>query len=279
MKLHPALHRAAVLTAIGACITTSGICAASAWAANRSGAGAKRAWAEYIAAPAQFDFALAEVRFGAPVHAARGEASRVAGTMRLAVRGATGLDYVAGGLTRLGALGRPRALVLVVNRRPRGSLAPDLGRIGLTVTVARRLGRPLISQVSNAFSHPRRIAPALCDVPIRGALLTARDLRAVLRRGPALGAFSAAAAVAQAYDVVCRRPYDPAFRQAVTQGSGPCEGPRASPVACCPPNALCLPPPCPPCPCGPGPCPAPLARGRGAALACPLQPIPVVCPL
>ena len=270
-RLAPA--RAAVLTAIGACLSTLRVAAVPAAGSSPRGAGATRAWTEHIAAPAQFDLSLAEIRFGAPERAAGGEAA--VGSLRLDVRGATGLDYVAGGVTRVGALGRPRALVLVVNRRPRGSLAPDLARIGLTVTAARRLGRPLVSQVSNALTRPGRIAPALCEVPIRGASLAARDLRAVLRRGPALGGFSAEAALAQAYDVVCRRPYDPAFRRAVR----PCEGPGASPVACCPPNALCLPPPCPACPCGPGPCPVALSRARVAALACPLAPIPVPCPL
>jgi hypothetical protein len=277
MKLHLAPPRAAALSVIGAFLSAFGICAAPAWASHRSGTGTARGWATSITAPAQFDFSLAEIRFGARAHAARGEA--VAGPIRLVPRGATGLDYVAGAVTRFGSLGRPRALVLVVNRRPRGSLAPDLARVGLTVIAARRLGRPLVWQFANALTRTGRLAPALCDLPIHGASLAARDLRAELRRGPALGAFSAEAAVAQAYDVVCHRPYDPAFRQAVTQGSGPCEGPRASPVACCPPNAMCLPPPCPVCPCGPGPCPLGPARSRPAALACPLTPVPVVCPL
>jgi hypothetical protein len=278
MKLRPAPPQAPALSAIAAFLSVLGLCAAPVWASRSSGAGTPRTWRTSVTAPAQFDFSLAEIRFGASAHAARGQT--VAGTLRLALRGATGLDYVAAALTRVGTLGRPGALVLVVNRRPRGSLAPDLARIGLTVTAARRLGRPLVWQVANALSRPAGLAPALCDVPIRGSSLTARDLRALLRSGPALGAFSAEAAIAQAYDVVCHRPSDPAFSQAVTRGSGPCDRRSASPVACCRPNAICVPPPCPPCPCGPGPCPAPpLVPARKAIVACPLQGVPVPCPL
>src|SRR5437763_331319 len=117
--------------------------------------------------------------------------------------------------------------------------------------------------------HEQVLAPALCDLPIRGAALTAADLRVVLSRGTAPGGFGAAAAIAQAYDAVCGRPSSQSFRQAVTQGSAPpCETGKANAVPCCPPNAMCLPPPCPPCPRGAGPCPAPVAAAVQAALAC-----------
>ena len=177
-----------------------------------------------MTAPAQFDLSLAEVRFGASPRAASSVASRsyVARPIRLAVRGPTGLDYVAAATTRFSVRGRPRALVLVVNRRPRGSLAPDLARIGLTVTSARRLGAPVVWQISDPFTRPSiGLTPALCDLPIHGVSLAASDLRSVLGRGIALSGFSVEAAIAQAYNVVCGRPYEQAFRQAVTQGSGP----------------------------------------------------------
>jgi hypothetical protein len=241
-----------------------------------------------MAAPAQFDLSLAEITFGAHARVA-GEGSRRAhrpSSIRVALPGPVGLDYVAAAVTRFTVRGRPRLLVLVVNRRPRGSLAPDLARIALKVTAARRLGAPVLVQISNPFTRPAvGLTPALCDLPIRGPSLTASDLRSVLgtspltaAAGPAAG-FGVAAAVAQAYDAVCGRPYDPLFRQAVTQGSGTsCEGAQASMPSCCPPNARCLPPPCPPCPCGPGPCPAPLGLGR-SAVVCPLQSQPIACPL
>jgi hypothetical protein len=256
--------------------------AAAAFAVRTSATGAVRAWKEQVAAPAQFDMSLTQVSFGARarVAGASSSGSRRASPLRLQLRGPTGLSYVAAAVTRVSVGGRPRALVLVVNRRPRGSLAPDLARIGFTVRSYARLGAPHVSQVSDPFTHPTGLTPALCDLPVRGAALAAAELRAVLSRGPALGGFSAAAAIAQAYDAVCRRPFSQSFRQAVTQGSvPPCETGKANAAPCCPPNAMCLPPPCPPCPCGVGPCPASVARARSAAIACPLQSPPIACPL
>jgi hypothetical protein len=253
------------------------------------GASGTRVWHEYLAAPAQFDLSLTEISFGAPAHVASAGSSRSTdkSSIRLAVQGTTGLDYVAGAVTRFNVRGRPRALVLVVNRRPRGSLAPAVARIGLALT-ARRLGAPILRRISNPFTRHVGLTPSLCDLPIRGASLTASDLRAVLSRGlavigPQEGAhqsvFGAEAAVAQAYDAVCGRPYAPVFRQAVTQGSGPsCEPAQGSGI-CCPPNAMCLPPPCPPCPCGTALCPAPVSLARKAAMACPLASPPIACPL
>jgi hypothetical protein len=241
-----------------------------------------RAWKKYVTAPSQFDLSLAEISFGAPARVA-GQATSVTrheGSIRLELRGATGLDYVAGAVTRFTVLGRPRALVLVVNRRPRGSLAPDLARIGLTVLAAARLGDPLLWQVSDPLTRPSSLTPALCDLPTRGGSLAPSDLRSVLSRGSALSGFSAGAALAQAYDLVCRRPYQQAFRYAVTQGSWPaCDTGLANVLPCCPANAMCVPPPCPACPCGTAPCPVPVAAARKAAIACPLASPPVVCPL
>jgi hypothetical protein len=256
-------------------------CSAAA-AARTSGARAVRAWPEHAAAPAQFDLSLAEISFGAPArlaHPSSGSPGQWS-SIRLQLRGPTGLDYVAGAVTRFSVLGRPRVLLLVVNRRPRGSLAPDLARIDFTVSAAARLGHPLVMQISDPFTRPSGLTPALCDLPIRGAALAAADLRAVLSRGPALGGFSAGAAIAQAYDAVCRRPFSPSFSQAVTQGSVPtCATGQANAVLCCPPNAMCLPPPCPPCPCGVGPCAATGGTVPKTAIACPLQSPPIACPL
>jgi hypothetical protein len=258
------------LTALGAC---SGAAAAPGPGVART----TRVFKQRITAPAQFDLALAEISFGRSAHAASSRPSSLA----LGLQGPTGLDYVAGAVTRFSVRGRPRALVLVVNKRPRGSLAADLAWIGLTVTAARRLGAPVLLQIANPFTRPSRgLTPALCDLPIRGAALTAGDLRAVLSRGSAPSGFGAAAAIAQAYDAVCGRPYAQAFRQAVTQGSLPtCETGRANAVPCCPPNAMCVPPPCPPCPCTTTPCPVAVKLRAAPAIVCPLARPPVVCPL
>jgi hypothetical protein len=274
MKLRMTVSLAAALMAIGAG-------AVAATASHTSATRAVRAWKKNVTAPSQFDLTLAEISFGAPARVAGQATSATSheGSIRLDLRGSTGLDYVAGGVMRFSVLGRPRALVLVVNRRPRGSLAPDLVRIGVTVTALARLGDPLVWQISNPLTRPSGLTPALCDLAPRGGSLAASDLRTVLSRGPALNGFGAAAALAQAYDLVCRRPYQPAFRLAVTQGSGfACEPVRPG-VLCCPPNAMCVPPPCPTCPCPTAPCPGPVAVARTAAIACPLAGPPVICPL
>src|ERR1700730_11788492 len=258
-----------------------GACAIGAAASHTHDTRVVRTWKEHLHAPSQFDLTLAEISFGAPARVAGQATSRPRheGPIRLVLPASTGLDYVAGAATRFSVLGRPRALVLVVNRRPRGSLAPDLARIGLTVRASTSLGDPLLWQISNPLTRPSGVTPALCDLPPRGGSLAASDLRSVLGRGPALSGFSAGEALVQAYDLVCHRPYQQAFRLAVTQGSGStCEPVRAG-VLCCPPNAICVPLPCQPCPCGTGPCAVPIAPARKAAIACPLASPPVVCPL
>jgi hypothetical protein len=273
MKLRMTVSLAAALAAIGAC-------AIAATASHASGKNAVRAWKEYLRAPSQFDLALGQISFGAPARVAGPATSgpRREGPLRLVLPASTGLDFMAGAVTRFSVLGRPRALVLVVNRRPRGSLAPDLARIGLTVRASARLGRPLLWQASNPLTRPSALTPALCDLPPRGGPLAASDLRSVLTKGPALSGFSAREALAQAYDLVCHRPYQQAFRLAVTQGSGAACEPRPG-VLCCPPNAICAPPPCPACPCPTAPCPVPLAQAPKTAVACPLASPTVACPL
>jgi hypothetical protein len=262
-------------------LSTLGVWAGAAAASN--GTSSSRVWNERVTAPAQFDLSLAEVRFGAPAHAARAGASRspARGWVRLALRGSTGFDYVAAAVTRFRVLGRPRALVLVVNRRPRGSLAPDLAWVGLTITASRGLGAPALLSLNDPFTRPSTgLSPALCDLPVHGLSLVAGDVRSVLSRGLALSGFSAERAIASAYDAVCGAPYDAGFRLAVTQGSvSPCGPAQANILVCCPPNAMCLPPPCPPCPCGVGPCPVPLGQSQPSVIACPLQAPPVACPL
>jgi hypothetical protein len=270
-----------------------GACAGAAPAAPRAtGAGGARVFTEYIAAPAQFDLSLAEISFGAPARIANaGGPRRYRSALRIALRGTAGLNYLVGAVTRFNVRRRPRVLVLLVNRRPRGSLAPDIARVGLRVTAARRLGAPRLLQLANPFTRPATgLTPALCDLPTRGPSLTAADLRAVLSRGLGLAGFAPADAVAQAYDAVCARPYSPAFRQAVTRGSGSsCEAGQAIVAGCCPPNAICAappppppappPPPCPPCPCPRVPCPLAVTPGGQTAIACLPQSQLIACPL
>ncbi len=219
-----------------------------------------------LSAPAQFNLTLAAVRF---THAT-GKPSR------LALTRAPGLYFVAGVLVRRPVAGGPRALVLAVNQRPRGSQAPDLTRIGVRVTAARKLGVPSLRQVVNALARPvgAGAVPALCGPAAHRPTLSAGDLRSLVSSGRALPGFGADAAVAQAFDVVCGRPYDAAFARAVT---GCAAGFAAG---CCPPNALCAtPPPAP----APAPPPAPTPTPTPVPPACPpCRPPPCttqVCPL
>ncbi len=226
-------------------------------AAARTSGPVTRAWPVSVAAPAQFDFALAELSF-------RGAAGRVT------LSGAPGLYYVAAAVVRRPRSGGARALVLVVNERPRGSLAPDRSSIALRVSTALRFGAPRVHQRNNIFTTPVGAgARPLCGL---GSRHGAGDLRGAVGAGRRLAGLTAAAAIAQAYAVACGLPANPAFAAAVR---GPC---AAGLVAgCCPPNALCatptpvapppaptptpMPPACPP------PCPPPCVVGY---VRCPL---------
>jgi hypothetical protein len=232
-----------------------------------------------LTAPAQFNLTLAAVGFD----------TGAGRPLRLRLRQGPGLYFVAAALVRRPVAGGPRALVLAINRRPRGSLAPDRRSIGLRVTAARALGAAVLRQAANPLPRPvggGGAPPAICGPAGPRRALAAGDLRALLGAGLPLPGFGAAASVAQAFDLVCGLPSDPAFARAVS-GCG------SSLVAgCCPPNALCAvpvtpppapsptpapmpppvcPPPCPrPPPCGPlVACPLGAARAL-AAIACPL---------
>jgi hypothetical protein len=224
-----------------------------------------------LSAPAQFNLTLAALGF------------RHAGGRPLGVGlgGPAGLYYVAGAIVRRPSAGGPRTLVLAVNERPRGSLAPDLLRIGLRVRAARSLGAVSVRQAVDPL--PLRVGaaavPALCGPAATRRTLGGADLRLVLASGRAVSGFGAAAAVAQAFDAVCGRPYDPAFVRAVS-------GCTSLVAGCCPPNAMCASPtpPSPPSACPPNgqcpvttpappvcpPCPRPPCAA--AAIACPLTP-------
>ena len=195
-----------------------------------------------LSAPAQFQVALAQVRYAVP-HGPRP-------ALKVALAGPTGLDYVAVALPRHQPRRALVALVAVVNRRPRGAQTPDLASILLGATPSRAMRAPVVSEAKNVLGAPPASAPPACAL---GGLGVA-DLRFKLRAGTAPAGFGARSTIVQALAAVCGRPVDPAFRQAV-----------APPVA-----KLPYPPPpapCPPCP------PTPLS-----ALS-PQSPPPIVCPL
>ena len=168
--------------------------------------------------------------------------------MGVALQGPTGLNYLAAG--RLVPTGRRTlaALVALVNRRPQGSLAPDLAFVRLEVTGARLTHRPRVTEIVGAFAQRARssaVAPPMCRQTSR--TLAARDVASALRSGPAFG-FTPQAVLAQGFDAACSRPVDPAFQRAVTAFGR-----------------------CPPC----GP---PATTARATAIPCPAAAPAIVCP-
>jgi hypothetical protein len=190
--------------------------------------------------PAQFDVTLAQVRYAVP-HGRRP-------ALKVALAGPTGLDYVAVALPRHQPRRALLALVAVVNRRPRGSQAPDLAQIVLGMRPSRSMRAPVLSQALNVLASAPAKAPGACALGALGA----GDLRFALRGGSPPPGFGARSTIAQALAAACGRPVDPAFRRAVA--------PPLQAVPLPPPRRPCP----PPCPTFPGPaarfvCPRPTA--------------------
>jgi hypothetical protein len=195
-----------------------------------------------VAAPAQFDVAVAQVRYAVP-HGPRP-------ALRLKLAGPTGLDYVAVALPRHQPRHADVALVAVVNRRPRGSQAPDLAHILLSTRPSRAIGVPTVTQATNVLAATPAAAPAACAL----GSLSVSDLRFALRAGAPPPGFGARSTIVQALDAACGRAVDSAFRTAVAPPALPAPSPK--------------PTPCPPCP--------PLPPGQ-PRIVCPV-PAPAVCP-
>jgi len=172
-------------------------------------------------------------------------------SLRVSLAGPTGLSYLAAARLLPARRGTLTALVALVNRRPAGSLAPDLAFVSLDIAGTRLTHRPRASEVVGAFAQRARasaLAPPMCRQTLR--TLAGRDVAAALASGPAFG-FSPRNVVAQSFDAACSRPVDPAFQRAVTAFGR-----------------------CPPC----GP-PGPVARAAAAAIPCPAAQPAIVCPL
>jgi len=193
-----------------------------------------------LSGPAQFDVAVAQVRYSVP-HGPRP-------ALKLALAGPNGLDYVAVALPRHQPRRSLLALVAVVNRRPRGSQAPDVARIALAISPSRAMRPPVVSQAANVLGAPPSAAPPACAL----GPLAVGDLRFAMRAGAPPPGFGARSTIAQALAAACGRPVDPAFRTAVAPPASPAPAP--------------LPKPCPP--------PCPTAQPR---IICP-TPAPEVCP-
>ncbi len=229
-----------------------GLLAAAALAAGSADAGAPvratraslRSTRVHVS-PAPGDLALVELSFNG--HA---RVRLSAHALRVAVSGPFGDDYLASAAPLRGA----RAFVLVVDRP---SPLEDPASVALLVRAQRGLGAPRTTVVTDPFSDPRVASRALCALPHAGASLSAAGLRALGSHGTAISGFSAAAAVAEAFDVACGLPYERAFREVVTR-------PAAVPVAPAPAPPAPRPPGCTPCPPEPG-------------IACPLALAPDIC--
>ena len=199
-----------------------------------------------VSGPAQFDVAVAQVRYAVP-HGPRPR-------LNVALAAPAGLDYVAVALPRHQPRRALVALVAVVNRRPRGSQAPDLSQILLSTRPSRAMRAPTVAQATNVLYAAPATTPAAC----RLGALKAADLRFAMRAGSPPSGFGARSTIAEALAAACGRPVDPAFRAAIA------------------PPALQLPPPKPrPCP----PCPRfPPAQPANAAIVCPTAQPPAACP-
>ena len=199
-----------------------------------------------LAAPAQFDIAVAQVRYAVP-HGPRP-------ALRLALAGPTGLDYVAVALPRHQPRHAVVALVAVVNRRPRGSQAPDLAQVLLSTRPTRAMRAPTVTEATNILAATPGSAPPACAL----GSLVASDLRFALRAGTPPPGFGARSTIVHALAAACGRAVPAAFLQAVAP---------PAPKLPYPP----MPSPCPPCPPYP---PVPPAKPR---IVCPV-PAPTACP-
>jgi hypothetical protein len=215
---------------LAAAVTGAALAAAApaaAAAVQRTGA---RAYAVTVNGAPQSDLTVARLDFRLGAYA-RHPTRRA---LRFAVRGPTGLNYLAAGRLLPPTRTTLTALVALVNRRPPGSLAPDLAFVRIDVAGARLTHRPRVTQVVGAFARRRRasaVAPPMCVQTPR--TLEARDVAAVFASGPGFG-FPPQDVIAQGFDAACSRPVDPAFERAVTHTPAcrptPCD-PRMG-VAC-----------------------------------------------
>ena len=155
-----------------------------------------------IAAPQQFDFTLAWLNLRGP-----------ASGLRVDMPGAAGLTYVAAAQVRSA---RRLILVLVVNRRPRGSLAPDPASVLVRVTTRSRERAPAHSERVNILANG---APGIDCSALHGRPAFGSELRALL--GGYFGPFHADEAVARGLDQACGMPIDSQFERQVRQEPPP----------------------------------------------------------
>jgi hypothetical protein len=218
-----------------------------------------------ITAPSANNLTLAELRF---------RPGRLDVTARALAP--LGLDVVDVAALQPRPHGGGRLLVLVVTR---ASALDTPASVALRVRARVRLASSGVSVLRDVFAVPSPAGTAaVCDVPGTVAGLAAARLRPLYATAAAIPGYGTAAALAEAYDGACGLPVDAAFKSAVTtpptQPTPTPPTPPICPVAttgavqpiCCPPNAQCVPLPCPVCGCHP--CPGPVQADL--RIVCPL---------
>jgi len=200
------------LLSLAAIALVSGQSAGSETARAR-GAGEAMRTLRLSMSPSPGDLALAQISFanarGAPLERR---------SLRVAVSGPFGEDYLAMAVLHVATKHGPAALVLLVNR-PSPLLDP--ATVGLRISAQRSLGAPTVRRLANPFArHGGAPASSLCDLQRHG-VLSASSLSVLGTRGRALADFGAASAVAQAYDAACGLPYASSFKQAVERSGAP----------------------------------------------------------
>jgi hypothetical protein len=153
-----------------------------------------------VTVPAQFDFTLASVTLA-------GSATGLG----VSTMEPTGFDWVAAAAQ----CNSPRRIfILVVNRLPRGSLAPALTPAAVTLRIRTRNSEaaPEIVQHVDVLANgaPGQDCSALPGRPLFGS-----DLKPLT--GGYFGPFRAAEATARAVDQACSRPIDGQFELLVRQ--------------------------------------------------------------
>jgi hypothetical protein len=170
------------------------------------------------------DFTLADMSFHP-----RARQRRPMSSVRVAVNGPFGHDYMAAAVARPTTSRVVHVLVLLVDR-PSALLDP--ASVELQVSARSVLGAPTVHELANLFARtaPAPSArPALCELALGKSGLGAGQLSVVGARGSQLARFDAVGAVAQAYDVACALPFASAFKQAVAPSPPASEPPPASP--------------------------------------------------
>lgn len=244
-----ARFRLAAPIAILCGLALSALCGAAANAAT----GAVRTFSVTVA-PGGGDLSLIAIRFP---HA-RGT---VPGARTVRFRPREPADYVAVAVPRGKTAHAQPVLVLVTERFTRAEMPV---KVRVDVRSAAALGRPEIRVRSHVLGVPAARPPGVCSLTRGSGPLGAAALSLLSASGEPLEGFSAAGALAAAYDAVCGLPYPLAFRRAVS-GSG----------TECAPGSSCQPAPAP----APSPAPSP-APGPERPKCAPCDPKPgYACPL